>query len=138
MLFKQTNLISASSAVDLSATGCASVISSNSQSIYVTTECKGRSMPAVYIATIDQGSLRFNTPANILIKKNSEDFLISCEDGLLGDFSYKVTFSKVIPMSRNLVIGGDIGAVIDVSNSASFEYLKSISLHAPLFKNNRM
>ena len=95
-------------------------------------------MPAVYIATIDQGSLRFNTPANILIKKNSEDFLISFEDGLLGDFSYKVTFSTVIPMPRNLVIGGDIGAVIDVSNSASFEYLKSISLQAPLFKNNRM
>ena len=81
MLFKQTNLISASSAVDLSATGCASVISSNSQSIYVTTECKGRSMPAVYTATIDQGSLRFNTPANILIKKSSKDFLISCGTG---------------------------------------------------------
>ena len=95
-------------------------------------------MPAVYIATIDQGSLRFNTPANILIKKNSEDFLIPCEDGLLGDFSYKVTFSKVIPMSRNLVIGGDIGAVIDVSNSAGFEYPESISLEAPICKKNRV
>jgi hypothetical protein len=35
-------------------------------------------------------------------------------------------------------IGGGIGAVIDVSNSAVFEYPESISLEAPICKKNRV
>ena len=72
MFLKLINLIPAASALSLFTTGCASVISGNAQSIYVTTECRGRSMPAACTATNDQGSWRFNTPANMLIKKSSE------------------------------------------------------------------
>ena len=138
MFLKLINLIAAASAVSLFTTGCASVISGNAQSIYVTTECRGRSMPAACTATNDQGSWRFNTPANMLIKKSSEDLLISCKSGLFGDFSYKVTSSPGIPMLGNLLIGGGIGAVIDVGNSAGFEYPESISLEAPICKKNRV
>lgn len=138
MFLKKINLIAAASAVCLFTTGCASVISGNAQSIYVKTECKGRSIPAVCTATNDQGSWRFNTPTSILIKKSSEDLLISCKGGLLGVFSYKVTSSPGIPMLGNLFIGGGIGAVIDVSNSAGFEYPESISLEAPVCNKNRM
>ena len=138
MFLKKINLIAAASAVSLFTTGCASVISGNAQSIYVTTECRGRSMPAVCTATNDQGSWRFNTPANMLIKKSSEDLLISCKGGLLGDFSYIVTSFPGIPMLGNLIIGGGIGAVIDVNNSAAFEYPEIISLEAPVCKRNRV
>jgi salicylate hydroxylase len=47
----------------------------------------------------------------MLIKKSSEDLLISCKGGLLGAFSYKVTSSPGIPMLGNLLIGGGIGGL---------------------------
>ena len=108
MFFKKINLIAAASAVSLFTTGCASVIFGNAQSIYVTTECRGRSMPAACTATNDQGSWRFNTPANMLIKKSSEDLLISCKGVLSGNFSYKVASSHGIPMLGNLFFTAEL------------------------------
>jgi hypothetical protein len=59
-------------------------------------------MPAVCIATNYKCNWRFNTPANMHIKKSSEDLLISCKGVLSGNFSYKVASSHGIPMLGNL------------------------------------
>ena len=102
--------------------GCATLLSSTEQYIQVTTGCKGVKMPTTCVASNDKGRWIFETPNTIRIKKSAADLTISCQGGLLGNYSYQAMSTATLPMWGNIVAGGGVGAIVDMQNSTAFEY----------------
>lgn len=111
-----------SGAVGFFLVGCATLLSGTDQVIQVTTVCRGIRMPTTCVASNDKGRWIFETPNAVQIKKSADDLTITCQGGLLGNYSFKATSTATLPMWGNIIAGGGIGAVVDMQNSTAFEY----------------
>lgn len=115
-----------SGAVGFFLVGCATLLSGTDQVIQVTTVCRGIRMPTTCVASNDKGRWVFETSTVVQIKKSSDDLTITCQGGLLGNYSFKAISTATLPMWGNIIAGGGIGAVVDMQNSTAFEYPKRI------------
>jgi hypothetical protein len=114
--------------------GCATVLSSTEQYIQITTACRGVRMPTACVASNDKGRWLFDTPSTLKIKKSADDLIVSCQGGLLGQYTFKAVSTASLPMWGNIVAGGGIGAIVDMQNSTGFEYPATIVVQPAICK----
>jgi len=114
--------------------GCATLMSGTDQVIQVTTVCRGVRMPTTCVASNDKGRWVFETSSTVQIKKSADDLTITCQGGLLGNYSFKAISTATLPMWGNIIAGGGIGAVVDIKSSTAFEYPTRLVLEPALCK----
>jgi len=114
--------------------GCATLISSDEQSVEVTTNCQSRKISTICVARNDKGTWRFETPAQVVIKKSASNLMITCQGGLLGDSGQFSTSVLGLPIFGNILIGGGMGALVDAGSPKIYEYPSTINVEPAMCK----
>lgn len=113
--------------------GCASVLTGDSQSITIDVTCKGKTYPTYCTASNSRGIWRFDTPQSKNILRDSSPLDIVCESsiGTYGIRQYPVPN----PVSAgNILIGGLVGTAVDVSQRTIWIYPSNISFESEFCK----
>ena len=111
------------SIIFLDISGCASITESTSQSVSVQTYQKGVQVTgASCTLQNNKGSWTVTTPGSVVLHKSFGDISANCtKTGYdSGGASYKS--SSNLGVWGNVLIGGGIGAIIDGSNGAGYNY----------------
>lgn len=115
-----------------SITGCASIVSGNNQSISISTAPTER---ATCSLENDKGKWFISqTPGSVTVHRSFRDLQITCKKEGAGKGSMRVKSSTQEIVLGNILIGGVIGAGVDVASGAAYRYPQTIIV--PL-KNKR-
>jgi hypothetical protein len=110
--------------------GCASLTTSNEQSVRVETyDDKGVEVVGATCA-ITKGTIKseFTTPTSIPLRRGSDDVFIDCRKGDLPMAKGQVTSRANANTFGNFLLGGPIGVVIDQSTGKAYSYPEWIRL----------
>lgn len=110
------------------ASGCASVSGGNAQSMIVTTaEKDGRDVPGADCKLSNsKGSWSLKTPGETTIVRSNTPMTVKCEKSPLPTGMATVESATRAAMFGNILVGGIIGAAIDHSSGAAYEYPASV------------
>lgn len=105
--------------------GCASILTGDSEDIYVTT---GKDTGAKCTLSNNRGSWTVpSTPGTVNIKRSMSNLVVNCDKGKLhGNRSIGTSIKSAA--AGNLIIGGPIGAGIDAGTGAAFDYPEHIEV----------
>lgn len=114
--------------------GCASITGSNSQSMTVTAICESSKVVKGAFCTLanDKGQWFIETPGSVLVQKSFGDLTINCKYGeSAGNVVLKS--SGNVNIWGNALAGGIIGAAVDSSTGAGFNYqpIATVQLTGP-------
>ncbi|UCU92311.1 PDZ domain-containing protein [Hydrogenophaga taeniospiralis] len=101
-------------------TGCASIVSGTTQPISVSTPgCEGASCELIN----DKGKWYVsNTPGSVTINRAYSDLLVKCSKDDLTPSTTSVKSTTKAMAFGNILVGGIIGAGVDMANGAAYEY----------------
>jgi hypothetical protein len=104
-------------------TGCASIVSGNNQSISVTTRSQGVDVSGARCSlTNDKGQWYTTTPGSVTVHRSFNDLAVNCTyDGLDGGVTMAKSSTKGMAFG-NILIGGIIGAGVDMASGAAYDY----------------
>ena len=102
--------------------GCASIVSGKMQPVSVETRLKGRMVSGATCELLnDKGKWYVNTPGSMMIQKSYQDLSIRCEkEGLEPGLAIAKSASSMV--WGNILFGGPIGAAVDASSGAGYDY----------------
>lgn len=128
MTFKIRTLVSIATSVFF-LTGCATVIEGTGQSVAVATNPPGANCTVSRQGTL-LGSVE-STPGSVRVDKSKNDLTVSCTKS-----GYQATTVSYSPSFNgttfgNIILGGGIGAVVDASTGANYDYPTQVSLDLP-------
>ena len=105
-------------------TGCASITSGTTQSVAVKTETiAGESVKGVSCDMSNEEADYFvETPDNVTVEKSYSDLIIICKKEEHDDGIAIAKSSTGQMVWGNILIGGGIGAIIDTTNGAAYDY----------------
>jgi hypothetical protein len=130
MTYRKILRISAVISIFIAIQGCASLTTSNEQSVRVETyDDKGVEVVGATCA-ITKGTIKseFTTPTSIPFRRGSDDVFIDCRKGDLPMAKGQVTSRANANTFGNLLLGGPIGLVIDQSTGKAYSYPEWIRL----------
>jgi hypothetical protein len=109
--------------------GCATVVEGTSQSVAITTQPPGASCSVSRMGQ-DVGAVQ-STPGSVHVDKSKNDLSVTCAKE--GYQTTTVTYSPEFNGATfgNIILGGGIGAVVDASTGANYNYPKEVSLALP-------
>jgi hypothetical protein len=104
-------------------TGCASIVSGQNQSLSVTTKNKGADMAGAKCSLVnDKGSWYVTTPGSVTVRRSYNDLAVNCAlDGVDPGSSMVKSSTKGMAFG-NILFGGVIGAGVDMSTGAAYDY----------------
>ncbi|NEX64172.1 hypothetical protein [Noviherbaspirillum galbum] len=110
--------------------GCASVSGGNVQSMVVTTAEKGgRDVAgAECMLSNTKGNWRLKTPGETTVVRSNTPMTVKCEKESLPAGMATVESATRAAMYGNILVGGLIGAAIDHSSGAAYEYPVSVKV----------
>jgi hypothetical protein len=104
-------------------TGCASVVNGHNQSVSVTTQSKGADVAgAKCTLTNDKGVWYLTTPGSVDVHRSYGDMAVACKLAGLDDGIAAVTSATTAAVFGNILVGGVIGAGVDVATGAAYNY----------------
>jgi len=114
----------------VAATGCASVAGGNTQKMYVQAQAQdGTPVTGADCAlSNDKGTWRIKSPGDTSITRSNKRMEVKCEKSPLPQGVVSVESSTRGAMFGNIIIGGVVGAVIDHSSGAGYEYPEVVSV----------
>ncbi len=103
--------------------GCASIVSGTNQSLSVETRSDtGALVGATCKLTNNKGEWFITTPGSTMVHRSFQDLSISCEKDQYTP-GYASAKSSTKPMAfGNIIFGGVIGAGVDISTGAAYDY----------------
>lgn len=104
-------------------TGCASIVSGQNQSVSVTTKNQGADVAGAKCSLAnDKGTWYATTPGSVTVRRSFNDLAVNCTlDGAEpGIMSVKSTTKGMA--FGNILFGGIIGAGVDMSTGAAYDY----------------
>lgn len=109
--------------------GCASVTGSNSQSLTVTAICESSKVIKGAFCTLmnDKGQWFIETPGSVLVQKSFGDLTINCKYGESVGIAV-LKSSGNVNIWGNALAGGVIGAAVDSSTGAGFNYQPMVTV----------
>ena len=108
----------------MTASGCATITSSDVQSLALTTHSdQGQPVEKVKCtARNDKGAWEAESPAFLQVRRSAEDLIVECrKEGHQNGFLRAVSRAAG-SMFGNIIIGGGIGALIDHSRGTGYNY----------------
>ena len=105
--------------------GCASIISGQNQSLSVNTPgCS----PANCQLTNTKGAWFVTTPGSVVVRRAYENLTVACtKDGYVPVSSSVASSTKAMAFG-NILLGGVIGAGVDMGTGAAYDYPEVISV----------
>lgn len=111
--------------------GCASFLHGNMQQVQVTVLCKDRVVPAACAAQNAKGVWHFRTPASIQVHKDMSALQIACKAQFYPEITASVPSQLNLSMAGNWLVGGLVGAGVDVYRGAGFAYNPDVRIAYP-------
>ena len=111
--------------------GCASVINGTKQSVHVRTLCGASQVPAACVAENPRGIQSFVTPAQVWVDRDIRGLRISCRDRRYRDSAVWVQAVPDIALAGNVLLGGLVGASVDVANGRGVAFPSQINIQIP-------
>ena len=111
-------------------TGCASLSGGTLQTVAVSTKtATGVDVPkANCTLKNEKGTWNTTTPNNVAVHKAAGDLLVECNKQGYPNGTLRATSRAGAGLAGNLLFGGFIGAAIDHSNGAAYNYPTSLSV----------
>lgn len=111
-------------------TGCASVTGGNTQKMYVQAQTLDGTPVTGADCSLsnDKGTWRVKAPGDTSITRSNKRMEVKCGKSPLPEGVVSVESSTRAAMFGNILIGGAIGAVIDHSSGAAYEYPEMIKV----------
>jgi hypothetical protein len=111
-------------------TGCASIVSGQNQSVSVTTLKSGVDVPgAKCTLTNDKGTWYTTTPGSVMVRRSYNDLAVNCAlDGTDPGIMSVKSSTKGMAFG-NILFGGIIGAGVDMSTGAAYDYPTLIAVN---------
>lgn len=104
-------------------TGCASIVNGTSQSLSVTARQQtGEPVTATCTLTNNKGSWFATTPGSVVVSRSYNDLAVNCISlGLPTGTAIAKSVTKGMAFG-NILFGGVIGAGVDMSTGAAYDY----------------
>ena len=116
-------LITASAIGALLLTGCASIVNGQNQSVSVVTRNQGAEVQGAKCSlTNDKGVWYLSSPGSVAVHRSFGELSVSCAMTGLPDGTVAVKSSTTGAVFGNILVGGVIGAGIDVATGAAYNY----------------
>jgi hypothetical protein len=112
--------------------GCASVLHSDVQHVQVTAKCKDRVVPAACVAQNGKGVWHFQAPSTIEVRKDVTSLQIACKSLFFPEITATVPSRLNLSMAGNLLVGGVVGAGVDVYRGTGFAYNPDVRIAYPV------
>lgn len=108
--------------------GCATISSDKTQPITLQATCSGEIVSgATCELTNSKGSYAAQTPGSISINKSFGDLTIACKKGAAAG-AVTLKSSSTGMTWGNILLGGGIGALVDMKTGAGYEYQNSVTV----------
>jgi hypothetical protein len=112
--------------------GCASVLNDSYQILTVRTDCTRVVLNSYCSASVGGKTFNFETPARLTLPRTTEPVLVSCRGGLLAGASTDVQPGLSAGFLGNAIVGGAVGAIIDLNNRRAFAYPSVTNIDMPI------
>jgi len=107
----------------LSMTGCASVVNGHTQSVSVTTRDRGEAVSGAQCTLInDKGTWYVTSPGSVSVQRSFDALLVDCKLVGLPNGTAAATSGTTAAVFGNILVGGVIGASIDIATGAAYSY----------------
>lgn len=122
-------IVVGAAALALSLGGCATVVEGTSQSVAIATQPPGASCTVSREGV--QLSAVISTPGSVKVDKSRKDITVTCskEGYQTTSVNYSSSFNGMT--FGNIILGGAVGAVVDASTGANYNYPKDITMALP-------
>ena len=108
--------------------GCATLLSEDTQDVTITLSCQGKPLRASCTAENDRGSWKFTAPGSVTVKNSKSSLSISCKPQYKERFTVTAYPMPSLTMAANALLGGIIGAAVDVYNDTGLKYPENIEI----------
>lgn len=110
--------------VSLSFSGCATLTSSEMQSVTLSTKTADGKAIEKANCTLknDKGAWEFVSPGTVAIRRSAEDLMVECKKDGVADGFLRAISRAAGGMFGNIIFGGGIGAIIDHSKGTGYNY----------------
>lgn len=115
-------------------TGCASIVSEDTQEVNVQLMCGSRNLNAHCVAENKKGQWRFQAPGKVLVKNDMSDLSLTCKVNYMSSFTVYAPSLPSWGMAGNIVAGGLVGAAVDLYNNTALKYPENINITSPSCK----
>lgn len=106
------------------ASGCATITSSETQSLSVTAQAAGGAPVEKARCSLknDKGAWDVSTPGFVAVSRSSEDLIVECRKEGMADGMVRAISRAAAGMFGNIIFGGGIGALIDHGKGTGYNY----------------
>ncbi len=115
----------------LSLSGCASFLHGDVQQIQLTVLCKEQVVPASCVAQNAKGTWHFQAPGVFRVRKDLTQLQLACKSPFFNEIEATVPARLNLSLAGNLLVGGLVGAGVDVYRGASFAYHPDVRIAHP-------
>lgn len=112
-------------------TGCASLLNDDTQEVKVRLMCKHRPILATCYAENDKGRWVFSVPGSVIVKNDYSALSISCRGQYVERFTVSAPALPSMAMAGNALVGGLVGAAVDLYNATGLKYPENIDITNP-------
>jgi hypothetical protein len=112
--------------------GCASFLHGDVQHVQVTAKCNDRVVPAACVAQNAKGVWHFQAPSTIEVRKDMTSLQIACKSLFFPEITATVPSRLNLSMAGNLLVGGLVGAGVDIYRGAGFAYNPDVRITYPV------
>lgn len=120
-----------STIVLLLTTGCASFIGEGKQTVSVQAVCYGRSMPSQCVAENGRGRTRFFAPGQVQVHRDFTALKVTCKSVFVDSHTLRVWPTVQQSMAGNVLLGGVVGAGVDVVTARGLQYPEALQVVFP-------
>jgi hypothetical protein len=114
--------------------GCASFLHSDVQPVQVTVLCNDRVVPAACVAQNGKGVWQFQAPGTLQVNKDLTSLQVTCKSLFFPEITAAVPSRLNLSMAGNLLMGGIVGAGVDVYRGTGFAYHPDVRIAYPACK----
>jgi len=117
-------------AVAILSSGCATITSSEMQSISVTAQSEQAQPLDKVKCTLknDKGSWQAEAPSFVAVHRSAEDLIVECKKDGQPDGFLKAISRAAGGMFGNIIFGGGIGAIIDHAKGTGYNYPETLAV----------
>ncbi len=124
----------ASLAMTLCFGGCASIVSGHNQSLSVVSKHRDADHSGARCTLVnDKGTWYATTPGTVTVRRSFDPLTVTCTADGTEPGSTKVKSTTKAMAFGNILFGGFIGAGVDVSTGAAFDYPEILTVHMGRF-----
>lgn len=111
--------------------GCASVLYGDQQRVAVSARCGDRLVPAQCFLRNDRGHWQVQAPAQLVLQRDASVLEVACSSPFFGAQVLRVMPGADASLAGNLLVGGWVGAGVDVVTGAGLRYPAHIVVDYP-------